>query len=183
MKTKISAYVKKGGNKDKLWETVRHAEKREGVVVCVGASKDESGDLKMDIDAVTCNGDIKPVTKTKKARYQWNMDRLNTQLEHIVQEREKVKKEMDVVLWRTRLLELATARSEATDECAWDQRLCFGDEEYMEFGADTLASYGDGADKPAGKDEGDDAMQVDATPAEDGEWWCTGKRKCERHSG
>jgi len=60
------------------------------------------------------------------------------------------------------------------DECAWDQRVCFGEEEYNDFGMEVLATYEDNAEK----EEGEDTMHV-----EEGEWWCRGKKKCERHAG
>jgi len=85
---------------------------------------------------------------------------------------------VDLVLWRARLVELATERSEKVDECAWDQRLCFGEEEYTDFGMEVLATYEEK------EDESENAMQVDNPGgAEEGEWWCRGKKKCERHAG
>ena len=83
---------------------------------------------------------------------------------------------MEVVLWREKLLELATARATAAEQCGWDQRLCFGDEDYAEFGPGVLESYEDEEETKAG-----DAMQVDAP--EEQVWWCQGKKKCDRHSG
>jgi len=53
-------------------------------------------------------------------------------------------------------------------QCGWDQRLCFGDAEWADFGAGVLESY-DG-----------EVMQVDG---EEAEWWCPGKKQCERHAG
>jgi hypothetical protein len=172
MKTKIDAWSDNGGNKSKLWESVKHAERREGVVSCADDV------VKMDVD-----GDEKPATKTAKTRVERDVERLNGQLDKVMQDREKLKKEMDLVLWRARLVELATERSERVDECAWDQRLCFGVEEYADFGTEVLASYEENTEKEEAKHEGDDAMQVDSTGAEEGEWWCRGKKKCERHAG
>jgi len=83
------------------------------------------------------------------------------------------------VLWRARLVELATKRSEKVDECAWDHRLCFGEEEYADFGMDVLASY----ENSGVKGDEDDAMRVDNAGGDEGEWWCRGKKKCERHAG
>jgi COMPASS component SPP1 len=158
MKTNIDTWAKNGGDKNKLWESVKHAERREGVVVCA-----DNGGTK------------KTMTKASKARVERDVERLNGQLDEVMQEREKMKKELDVVLWRARLVELAADRSDKVDECAWDQRLCFGDEEYAEFGNEVLASYDEKEDE--------DAMQVDITGTEEGEWWCRGKKKCERHAG
>jgi len=172
MKTKIAAWEKKGGNKDRLWESVRDAERREGVVVCADTAMDDGGD-----------DDAKPISQRNTARVKRDVERLNGRLDQVMHHRERLKKEMDVVVWRARLVELATERSERVDECAWDQRLCFGDEEYAEFGQEVLASYEDNAEKEEMKNEGEDAMQVDNVVVEDGEWWCRGKKKCERHSG
>jgi len=169
MKTKIDIWAKNGGNKDKLWESVKHAERREGVVVCVDNSMKVDGDSKSG---------AKAMTKASRTRVDRDVTRLNGQLDEVMQAREKLKKEMDVVLWRARLAELATERSEKVDECAWDQRLCFGFEEYNEFGMEVLATYEDNTEKEDG-----DAMQVDSSGAEEGEWWCRGKKKCERHAG
>ena len=171
MKIKIAEFEKGGGDRKKLWETVKHAEKREGVVVCVedGVKMDEEG---------ACKNDMRNVTRTTKARVQWDVERLNGQLDQVVQEREKLKKELDLVLWRTRLLDFATERSEKVDECAWDQRLCFGYEEYADFGMEALTTY-----EAKDTEEGEDAMRVDSAGAEEGEWWCRGKKKCERHFG
>jgi len=83
-----------------------------------------------------------------------------------------------VVLWREKLLELATARANNIDECGWDQRLCFGDEEYAEFGTGVLESY----EEQGTRREDGDAMQIDGA-AEGAEWWCKGKKKCDRHAG
>jgi len=172
MKTKIDAWSDNGGDKSKLWESVKHAERREGVVSCADDV------VKMDVD-----GDEKPAIKIAKTRIERDVERLNGQLDKVMQDREKLKKEMELVLWRARLVELATERSEKVDECAWDQRLCFGVEEYTDFGMEVLASYEENTEKEEPKHERDDAMQVDNTGVEDGVWWCRGKKKCERHAG
>jgi COMPASS component SPP1 len=170
MKARIDAWADNGGDKSKLWESVKHAERREGVVSCADDI------VKIDVD----ESDAKPLIKTAKTRVERDVERLNRQLDKVMQDREKLKKGMDLVLWRARLVELATERSEKVGECAWDQRLCFGLEEYADFGMEVLASY---EEKEEAKNESnDDAMQVDGTGAE-GEWWCKGKKKCERHAG
>jgi COMPASS component SPP1 len=87
---------------------------------------------------------------------------------------------MDVVLWRKRLLELAAERADNVDQCGWDQRLCFGDEEWADFGAGVLESYEENV--RVGEDA-DDAMAVDGAADGEGAWWCVGKKKCERHAG
>jgi len=82
-------------------------------------------------------------------------------------------------LWREKVVELASERAEVVDQCGWDQRLCFGEEEWADFGAEVLESY----EERTNTDSGDDGMQVDGASASPGEWWCTGKKKCERHAG
>ena len=182
MKSKIATWTKKGGNKDKLWESVRHSEKREGVVVRADSVKDEKRDVKMDVKGDN-KRDVKPLVQINRVRIERDIERLHSQLDQIMQQRDILKKEMDVILWRQRLVELATERSERVDECAWDQRLCFGDEEFADFGTEVLASYEDNAEKESLKEEGDDAMQMDNANPEEGEWWCRGKKKCDRHAG
>ncbi|KAI0078915.1 hypothetical protein K474DRAFT_1683555 [Panus rudis PR-1116 ss-1] len=153
-----------GGSKDRLWDSVKSAERREAVVL-------------RRVEPRTPNGPpVFEVVKNEKSKIQRAIDRLDTQLEKIAQHREELKKDMEVVLWREKVLELAIARSESVNECGWDQRLCFGDDEYAEFGAGVLESYEEEIAKVNGE-----SMQVDETP--EGEWWCTGKKKCERHAG
>ncbi|KAF8898695.1 hypothetical protein BD779DRAFT_1464807 [Infundibulicybe gibba] len=139
MHSRIEAWEKKGGDRSRLWDKVKGAEKREGVV------------------------------KSKTAR---EIERLKVLLEQVVVLREEIKKGMEVVLWRERLLELASERAEHLGSCGWDQRLCFGDEEWVDFGTDVLDSY---EDVKASGDE----MEVDG----EGEWWCPGNKQCDRHTG
>ena len=110
-----------------------------------------------------------------------NLQRLSVNLEKLLDKissrRDELRKELDVVLWREKLIELAAARAEQLDECGWDQRLCFGEEEYAEFGSSVLESYEEG-EHSAG-----DAMHVDGASAEEVEWWCRGQKKCVRHAG
>jgi COMPASS component SPP1 len=168
MQSRIDAWSKKGGKKDKLWENVKGAEKREGVVI----RAEEDQDIKMEVDT---EGQ-KTTAPPKKSNKEREVERLNAQLNAVVLEREEIKKEMEVILWRERLTELASERSEKLDTCGWDQRLCIGDEEWADFGAGVLESYEE-------MEEGDDSMQVDGPADGEGEWWCAGKKKCDRHAG
>lgn len=170
MQTRIDVWAKKGGKKDKLWESVKNAEKREGVVVLA----DDVAKMEVDGDDDECK---KPAVngKPKKGKVEREVERLNLLLDQVVKLREEVKKGMEVVVWREKLLELATERAEQVGQCGWDQRLCFGDEEWSDFGAGVLESYEEV------KGEGD--MQVDGAAEEDGEWWCPGKSLCDRHNG
>ncbi|KAG5648027.1 hypothetical protein DXG03_007062 [Asterophora parasitica] len=160
MQSRADAWAKKGGKKEKLWETVKDAEKREGVAVCA----EDPNPAKMDVDE-PCK-DEKEKEEQKKGKVEREVERLNVLLDGVVEVREEIKKGMETVIWREKLLELATERAVQVGECGWDQRLCFGDEEWEEFGTGVLESYEEGK---ADEDEG--------------EWWCPGKKNCDRHSG
>ena len=183
MQSRIDAWEKKGGKKEKMWESVKEAEKREGVVVC--ADEDDNRPAKMEVDVgVDGKGDGVPAadSKAKKGKVERETERLNAQLDRVVHLREQIKKEVEVALWRQRLLELASARAAKVDQCGWDQRLCFGDEEWVEFGAGVWEGYEESGRRDGAKE---DAMQVDGAPPpeDEGEWWCVGKKVCERHAG
>ena len=93
---------------------------------------------------------------------------------------EELKQEHDVISWRQKVLELAAARADRVDECGWDQRLIFDEEEYLEFGDGVLESYEERSPQLNGAAE--ESMQVDGACGH-GEWWCRGKKKCQRHAG
>jgi COMPASS component SPP1 len=174
MQSRIDAWVKKGGTRERLWKGVKGAEKREGVVICL-----EDSLTKMEVDEN--NEAVSPIADVKlsKCKVEREKQRLKSQLDGVVLLREQIKKEMEVVAWRKRLLELASERAESLDQCGWDQRLCFGDEEYADFGAEALESY----EENQHADSGDRGVHADAMGDGDGEWWCTGKKKCDRHLG
>ncbi|KAI0361670.1 hypothetical protein OH77DRAFT_1417942 [Trametes cingulata] len=167
-----------GGDQTILWASVKDVKQREGVVVKVHVVQEEPkravkpeqqrtvpGQLVME------NHEVQRPTKTQRERA---VTRLQAELLKIAPKREALKQELEVILWRQRLLELATARAERVEECGWDQRLCFDEDEYAEYAAGVLDSYEEGHA---------DAMQVDGTGVEEGAWWCRGKKKCQRHSG
>ncbi|KAF7970596.1 hypothetical protein HWV62_23609 [Athelia sp. TMB] len=145
MDARIGRWAAAGGARAALWDAVKGAERRTGVTRLPGGAQAPKA-----ANGGALNGGA----------------RLEAQLAGVVREHERLKREMDVVLWRARLVELAAQRAERVPGCAWDQRLCFGDEEYAEYGAGVLASY-EGA----------------AGDAAEGEWWCRGKKKCARHAG
>lgn len=173
MQQRISEWEISGGKREVLWEVVKNAEKREGIVV--------RADFVKPLTLVT-NGSRPEERRASrpdaagKRRVEWEIGRLNVQLEEVVTEREMVKREMDTVLWREKVVDLAAERAEYVDQCGWDQRLCFGEEEWVDFGAEVLESYEEKGERT------DEAMQVDGSSAHC-EWWCTGKKKCERHAG
>lgn len=187
MQSRIDSWAKKGGKPDKLWESVKNAEKREGVVVCAvevnGCVNGDGGGgdgVKMEVDS---NGNeeivksvkqhqIMPSTQTKVER---ETKRLNSLLESVMNLREEIKRGMEVVVWRERLLQLASERAEHVGLCGWDQRLCFDDEEWADIGASVLESY-----EGLKEEGGDGEMEMDGG---DEQWWCPGQKLCDRHAG
>ena len=188
MEARIDVWVKKGGKQESLWESVKHAEKREGVVIRVNGAKDYTA------ECVIKTEDVKPsiadhveepkvclVTEkwqVKATKSHLELERLRDILHRVAKMREDIKKGVEVVLWREKLLELAAERAKSLCLCGWDQRLCFGDEEWAEFGVGVLESYESGGEN---LDEAGNSMQVDNV--EEGEWWCPGKAMCDRHAG
>ncbi|THH19857.1 hypothetical protein EW146_g1387 [Bondarzewia mesenterica] len=164
MQMRIGVWADKGGELEGLWESVKGAEKREGVVVSTQLAKEQqalsqspevaagSNDAdRMKADGKTSEdgrmiGDepLLGIVKPKKAKAERELERLRPQLDDVVRKREATKKELEIVIWREKLTELAVQRSEIVEECGWDQRLCFGDEEVAEFGAGVLESYEEG---------------------------------------
>lgn len=168
------------GDKDSLWESVKEVRKREGVVVLVkdvAASDTKAGVNGNTRPASGSTDTILEVVKPSRSKVEREKERLEGLLDKISIRRDELRKELDVVVWREKVIELAAARAEQLDECGWDQRLCFGEEEYTEFGASVLESYEDG-EQSAGT-----AMHVDGAPTEEAEWWCRGQKKCVRHAG
>jgi COMPASS component SPP1 len=160
MQSRIDAWAKKGGKKEELWESVKHAEKREGVAVCVDDR------VKPDLDK-----------KKKLTKIERETERLQGLLHQVMKTREEVDGSMEIVVWRERLLQLASERAEQIDQCGWDQRLCFGEEEWQDIGPSVLESYDDVKQT---KDE--NGMQIDEAE-EEGEWWCPSQKTCKRHAG
>lgn len=163
------------GDKALLWESVKHAEKREAVVIrCVSSEG----------SATLVNGNHSPrafpsdtlqeIVRPTKTKSQKEAQRLQALLDKVAGRRDEIKKDLEVVLWREKLLELATERAASVEQCGWDQRLCFGDEDYAEYGPGVLETYEDEVGKA------DDGMQVDGAEET---WWCVGKKKCDRHAG
>lgn len=162
MQSRVDAWSKKGGKKDALWESIKNVQKREGIVV---PASDPALVKTEDV-----SGQILTLKKTKMDR---DIERLNALLDSVVKLREEVKAGLESMVWREKLLELAVERAEQVGQCGWDQRLCFGDQEWAEFGTGVLESYELLNNSGEGKN---------GNPNE-GEWWCTGKNMCERHAG
>ena len=156
-----------------MWESVKGAKKREGVVKHeagktlarkLGALADNT---RMNEDSNTTTGSSQPPNQRVL------VSDLRVLLDSIANERESRKKELDFIQQQEQLLHLAIDRAKAVGECGWDQRLCFDEEEWAEFGEGILESYVDDS-KPGEEPEEthDDAV-----------WWCRGGTKCDRHAG
>jgi COMPASS component SPP1 len=107
--------------------------------------------------------------------------RLLGKLEAVEESRAKARRALDAAIWREKLIKLAADRATRVTECGWDQRLCFGEYEWAEFGEGVLESYEALEERLANGDNGEE-MEVDR-PDGSGEWWCNGKQKCDRHAG
>lgn len=169
-----------GGDEAVLWASVRDVKPREGVVVKVQVVKEEPKRVTKPrqrtngaASLLTENLEVQRPTKSQRERA---ISRLQGELFKIAPKREVLKEELEVILWRQKLLELAAARAEHVEECGWDERLCLDDDEYAEYAAGILESYEEGHTN-------EDTMQVDGSSLEDGAWWCRGKKKCQRHAG
>lgn len=186
MQTKIEAWTAGGGRKVKLWETVKDADAREGVAtvfstarkpVTVKAEVDADGDIKLADGTLRdtkpgphVNGPTPTVKKGLSKQKERELARLRKELEKVVDLRNSMKQELEIIEWRESLIKLASQRSEEVGECGWDQRLCMDDEEWIEVGPTILENYD-------GQDQQDDESESF------GEWWCRGKKKCDRHAG
>ncbi|KAF5314131.1 hypothetical protein D9611_006888 [Ephemerocybe angulata] len=178
MQSRIDTWAKKGGKKEKLWDSVKGADKREGVVVRIEDDDSTSSvngcTLDSKPDGHLKNGLLKPA-KPMKSKAQREKERLSKTLEQLLQMTAELKKGMDVLGWREKLLELAGDRADSLGQCGWDQRMCYGDEEWVERGQAVIESY---------EDRGEADMDVDGqSESGDGEWWCTEDAACSRHMG
>jgi len=149
--------------------------------------------VKMEVDSknVADGEDVKPAppppppprrlvqlpVKSKRAQ---ETERLNDLLESVVKLREEIKRGMEAVIWRERLLQLASERAELVGQCGWDQRLCLDDEEWADVGAGVLESYEDIKAESAKEDGADGEMELDGSEEQ---WWCPGQKVCDRHQG
>lgn len=186
MQTKIEAWTAGGGHKAKLWETVKDVDAREGVATVLSTAKkpatvkteaDADGDVRLTDgtlrDTKPRHSADRPATAIKKGlsnQKERELVRLRKGLEKVVDLRNSMKQELEVIEWRDSLIKFATQRSEEVSECGWDQRLCMDDEEWIEAGPAILENYD-------GQDQQDDESESF------GEWWCRGKKKCDRHAG
>ncbi|KAJ7870161.1 hypothetical protein B0H14DRAFT_2726315, partial [Mycena olivaceomarginata] len=167
MKKRIDTFTEKGGKKELLWDSVKDAQKREAVVIVhevVPVVEGTEGCMKNTDPVLIMTTRIKPPAMVK---VEWELTSLNAKLDQVLTLREDLQAGLKIVFWRARLLELARERAERVGQCGWDQRLCFSADEWAEFGAAVLDSYGE-----------EDDMQVGAE-----NWWCGESEQCERHAG
>ncbi|KAM5535426.1 hypothetical protein V8D89_010948 [Ganoderma adspersum] len=172
-----------GGSKEVLWASIRDTKQREGVVVRVHVSGGSNGIVVDDKQAgrpVNSAQELYEVQRPAQTQRDRAIVRLQAELDKIAPKREELKQEHDVISWRQKVLQLAAARADRVDECGWDQRLIFDEEEYLEFGEGVLESYEERSPQLNGAVS--DSMQVDRADGH-GEWWCQGKKKCQRHAG
>lgn len=173
IKKRIDTFTKNGGKKELLWDSVKNAQKREAVVIVHEIVPGVEGTevcMKEDEVAYPAPMVTVRVKPSNTGKVQREVTNFNAVLDEVVTVREHLKEGMEIILWRERLLELARERAEHLGQCGWDQRLCFGEDEWAEFGAAVLDSYDEGARQ--------EDMQVDAE-----EWWCVESEQCERHAG
>jgi COMPASS component SPP1 len=179
MRKRIDNWVVNGGNRAHLWESVKGAPRREGTVAVVPPASDEdprpSYTSPQGPDQAPGNyrsSDVaRAIVQPAQNRIEREINRLRAQLGGWTSRKTGLQHELGIIDWRLRLLARANERADIVGQCGWDQRLCYGDEECVEFGAGVLESY----DMHA---EGDEA-QVE----EFGVWWCAESRKCPRHAG
>jgi COMPASS component SPP1 len=160
MTHRIESWVnERAGQRGKLWEATQHAKRREGVVVLPSDPATSLSSLPPSYSLLVGVG----TDGLKRARERIH-EKHEVQLQTIAETRDRLKMSLEEVAWRLRVVHLAIGRMEhsRSDECGWDQRLCFDSDEWQELGQSVVDSY----------DEGDD-----------GEWWCLGRRKCDRHAG
>lgn len=161
-----------GGDKRAIWEFVKHAEPRQAVVLKVISDDTANG---VDKDGGTVGHETRmEIVAPTKTQAQRELQRLEAALLKVTDKREALDKDQEVLQWRERVVQLAATRAERVQECGWDQRLCFGDEEVLEYGSEVADTYEEDERR-----ETPDGMQVDGVA----EWWCRGKKKCDRHAG
>lgn len=164
---KSNKEAKESENMRGLWESVKSAGQREAVVLRVLDSVDERGEPLTEI--------VTPRV-SKHARL---IARLEVQLAKISNRRDELKADDEIVAWREAVLGYAAHRAERHGDCGWDARLLWSSDEVREYGAEVVDAY-----ERLEMQGGDDNMAVDSQDQmDDRGWWCTGKRKCDRHAG
>lgn len=160
-----------GGDKRALWEAVKNAEPRQAVVLRVLPE----GEFTVKAEGGPTSSEQRTeIVTPSQTPAQRELERLEAALAKVESKRELLAKDQEVLQWREKAVDLAAVWAERVQECGWDQRLCFGDEEVLEFGSEVYETYEEDERRNT-----PDGMQVDGV----GEWWCKGKKKCDRHAG
>ncbi|KZW02139.1 hypothetical protein EXIGLDRAFT_744856 [Exidia glandulosa HHB12029] len=188
---RLDEYNTKGGMPEHLWNAVKASRKLEGFTTAEQKTKPAKVFAAEIAEALS--GEAKPLTnghaKTNgvnghrhdivnghsTAQTELQLETLRGMLDRIATERDALLKALDFVRARERLIEVSSGRSERVGECGWDERLLFSDSEWQTWIC--RAQDGGGAWLLTGGDD-----DSDGTPGEGG-WWCTGKKKCDRHNG
>ncbi|KAL1707361.1 hypothetical protein EV121DRAFT_255979 [Schizophyllum commune] len=162
MRARIENWERSGGNAGKLWDSLKHADRSEGVVMRVEQVQEKPTEPPLCKTEV-----IKPVVPKAER----DIQHLTKALDEIANLRENLERGMEVVRYREKLLDLAIGRqsrlqSEHKHICGWDMRMCFGDDDWMAMAEEVWDSYED-------DEEGDQQQQ---------DWWCD-IQKCTRHAG
>jgi COMPASS component SPP1 len=197
MQSKINAWTDKGGKKEKLWDTVKTAKKRQGTVIAhnkpkdrsrseisrVGSSSPPPSQETTIIPSSLCSNDVTSLSgplltsneyvALTSASSDAAVKKLNVLLDKVVKMRNELVSAMNVIIWREKLLDLAKERAERVGTCGWDQRLCLGDDEVEgDFGTSVLESYDvdrENEENGDGDDQGDQKMNGVLTDGADGE--------------
>jgi COMPASS component SPP1 len=180
MSARIDGWVSCGGDRAHLWESVKGAPRREGFVAVVPLAPE--GEQIVEIvpqgpdqtleQSYKSSDAARAVVQPAHDRVQREVDRLESQISGWKERQLEQQQELKIVSWRIQLLARASHRADAVGECGWDQRLCYGDEEWLEFGEGVLESY----DVEQGGADQDHADEF-------GQWWCPAPKKCNRHAG
>lgn len=189
MKQRLEAW---SGNVQGIWEGVKGVARRESVVYrciyddnqqarCNGALNEDSPSSVIVLPAVSPSQRVE-VVKPRTTKVDRERVRLHAQLDKISTRRDELKDDENIVVLREQMWDLASRRAEQRGDCGFDMRMCWADDEVREYGEEVFASYDAEEDAREGRDE--DRMAVDGAADQDsGEWWCKGKKKCERHAG
>jgi COMPASS component SPP1 len=173
-----------------LWENVKSAGRREAIVLCVLDDGEFAAEQKEGKGVVKDSGHY-PITRTKVvvprfSRHARLLARLEAQITKISARRDELKAEEEIVAWREAVVSYAARRADRKGECGWDGRLLWSEDEVRDFGTDVVDMYERVESKLESSERGEEeGMAVDGVEgaSEEGEWWCAGKKKCDRHSG
>lgn len=186
-----SKELKEEGELRGLWESVKGAGRREAVVLRVLDDKEVVEEQKTESEATRKESDPHhPTIRTevvipRVSHHARLLARLEAQIDKISARRDELKAGDDIVAWREAVINYAAQRADRRGNCGWDARLLWSDEETRDFGADVVDAYERVEVKIEREERGEDGMAVDGVEdaSDEGEWWCTGKKKCDRHFG